>query len=257
MDSSLSDALQRSIGPGFRVGRELGGGGMSRVFLATELSLERQVVIKVLSPELAKGVSAERFRREIQLVARLQHPHVVPILSAGDADGALYYVMPFLSGESLRARITREGQLSVRDAVHVLRETLDALSFAHAHDVVHRDIKPENILSGAGHVVIADFGVSKALRDSGTMTTAGMAIGTPTYMAPEQIACDPGSAEERNTRRGPRSAATHWTRFAGLVTSESRRSSTAAPGTPWRTSRTEGAASRNRRAQIARDVAAS
>lgn len=166
---------------------------MSRVFLATDLSLDRQVVIKVLAPELAAGVSAERFRREIQMVAKLQHPHIVSILSAGDAEGALYYVMPFMSGESLRGRLVREGQMSVRDTVRVLREMLDALSFAHANGVVHRDIKPENILSGAGHAVVADFGVSKALQDSGAQTTAGIALGTPAYMAPEQIAADPNT----------------------------------------------------------------
>jgi serine/threonine-protein kinase len=154
------DALQRALGAGIRIERELGGGGMSRVFLATDLSLDRQVVIKVLSTDLSAGLSADRFRREIQLVAKLQHPHVVPIISAGDAEGALYYVMPFLSGESLRARLSREGPLKVPEVVRIAREVLDALAFAHSHGVIHRDIKPENILISGGHAVVADFGVS-------------------------------------------------------------------------------------------------
>ena len=195
MTSTLQDRVQRALGSAIRIDRELGGGGMSHVFLATDLSLDRQVVVKVLSPEMSAGVSADRFRREIQLVAKLQHPHVVPILSAGDAEGALYYVMPFISGEPLRARLAREGPMSVTDTVRILRETLDALSFAHKHGVLHRDIKPDNILIGAGHAVVADFGVSKALKDSSAtsegLTSLGMSIGTPAYMAPEQAAADP------------------------------------------------------------------
>ena len=167
---------------------------MSRVFLATDLTLDRQVVVKVLSLEMSAGVSADRFRREIQLVAKLQHPHVVPLLSAGDAEGALFYMMPFISGEPLRARMAREGPMKIADVALILRETLDALAFAHSHGVIHRDIKPDNILIGAGHAVVADFGVSKALQDSGTsgeLTSVGIALGTPAYMAPEQAAADP------------------------------------------------------------------
>ena len=173
--------------------RELGGAGMSRVFLASDLALDRPVVIKVLSPEQSAGVSGARFRREVQLVAKLQHPHIVPILSAGDADGALYYVMPYLPGESLRARLSREGPLKLADALGVVRETLDGLAFAHAHGVIHRDIKPENILLGGGHAVVADFGVAKALEESGANTTADVALGTPAYMAPEQAAAEPST----------------------------------------------------------------
>jgi TolB-like protein len=192
----VREQLQASLGNTCVIERELGGGGMSRVFLATDRTLDRSVVVKVLSEEYSAGVNADRFRREIQLIARLQHPHVVPILSAGTADGALYYVMPFLGGESLRARMAREGPLPVADCARILREMLDALAFAHSHGVIHRDIKPENVLIQAGHAVVADFGVAKALRESGTLTSAGVALGTPTYMAPEQAVADP-SADHR------------------------------------------------------------
>ncbi|MDH5234674.1 MAG: serine/threonine protein kinase, partial [Gemmatimonadota bacterium] len=193
MDAALRAALQASLGTGYRLDRELGGGGMSQVILATDLTLDRQVVVKVLPPDLSAAASVDRFRREIQLVAKLQHPHVVPIVTAGDAAGTLYYVMPFLAGESLRARMAREGPLKVGDTVRILREVLDALAFAHAHGVIHRDMKPENILLSASHAVVADFGVSKALQDSGAMTSVGMTVGTPSYMAPEQAAADPAT----------------------------------------------------------------
>jgi serine/threonine-protein kinase len=188
---SIRQTLQTSLGAGYRIERELGGGGMSRVFVARDLSLDRDVVVKVLPPESTEGVSGDRFRREIQLIARLQHPHVVPIISAGAADGVLYYVMPFVGGESMRARLSREGPLPVADAARILREVLDALAFAHRLGVIHRDIKPENVLLEAGHAVMADFGIAKALRESGTMTSVGTAVGTPAYMAPEQATADP------------------------------------------------------------------
>jgi TolB-like protein len=187
----LREQLQETLGTTYRLERELGGGGMSRVFVARDIALDRAVVVKVLSEEQSQGASADRFRREIQVIARLQHPHVVGILSAGAAGGALYYVMPFLGGESLRARLSREGPMPVPETTRILREVLDALSFAHAHGVIHRDIKPENILLDAGHAVVADFGVAKALLESGTLTSVGMALGTPAYMAPEQATADP------------------------------------------------------------------
>ena len=193
MTDALGESVQRTLGDGYRVDRELGGGGMSRVFVAHDLSLDRDVVVKVLSEEQTAGVSADRFRREIQLIARLQHPHVVPILSAGAADGSLYYTMPYVAGETLRARIAREGTLPIADVVRLLREVLDALAFAHEHGVVHRDIKPENVLLASSHAVVADFGIAKALKESGTLTSAGFALGTPTYMAPEQATADPST----------------------------------------------------------------
>ena len=189
----LRERLQSVLGDVYRVDRELGGGGMSRVFVAHDLSLDRDVVVKVLSEELTSGVSADRFRREIQLIAQLQHPHVVPLLAAGTAGESLYYTMPFVAGETLRARLAREGTLPVADVVRLLREVLDALAFAHDRGVVHRDIKPENVLLASGHAVVADFGIAKALTESGTLTSAGFALGTPTYMAPEQATADPNT----------------------------------------------------------------
>ena len=140
--STLQDRLQQAIGGAYRIEKELGGGGMSRVFLAEETGLERQVVVKVLPPEMAAGVNAERFRREILLAAKLQHPHVVPLLTAGASGDLLYYVMPFIKGESLRAKLAREGELPVGEAARILRDVADALAYAHREGVVHRDIKP-------------------------------------------------------------------------------------------------------------------
>ena len=145
-DTELRDQLQANLSDSYTLERELGGGGMSRVFTAEESALGRRVVVKVLSPDLAAGVSAERFKREIQLTARLQHPHIVPILSTGDADGLPYYTMPFVEGESLRVRLLRTGAMSVADAANILRDVARALEFAHEKGIVHRDIKPDNIL---------------------------------------------------------------------------------------------------------------
>ena len=174
-------------------GRELGGGAMSRVFVAEETELGRQVVIKVLPPELAASLSLDRFRREIHVAASLQHPHIVPLLSAGQAGDLLYYSMPLVEGESLRARLRRDGELPVAETVRILRDVADALSYAHRHGVVHRDIKPDNVLVSDGHALVTDFGVAKALDEArhSVLTSAGLALGTPAYMAPEQAAADP------------------------------------------------------------------
>jgi serine/threonine-protein kinase len=200
--ADLLSHLQEALGHLYRVDQELHGGGMSRLFRATELSLGRQVVIKVLPPEMSGSVSARRFQREIELTAHLQHPHILPVLAAGAKDGILYYVMPFVAGESLRHRLTREGKLPVADACRLLREMADALAFAHAEGIVHRDLKPENILLQGSHGVLADFGVAGALEAAqgvGTaenaviktqLTGTGMSVGTPSYMAPEQLAAD-------------------------------------------------------------------
>jgi serine/threonine-protein kinase len=208
MADLLRDRLQSSLGSAYTLARELGGGGMSRVFVARDEALGREVVVKVLAPELAEGLSAERFAREIRLAARLQHPNVVPVLAAGtSADGLPYYTMPFIEGESLRQRLAREGALRVADVVRLVRELADALAYAHAQQIVHRDLKPENVLLSGGHAVVADFGVAKALasatQGSGgadpwagatAMSTAlGLAVGTPAYMAPEQAAADPAT----------------------------------------------------------------
>lgn len=196
MTTTLLERLQQALGGAYAIDRELGGGGMSRVFTATERSLDRTVVLKVLPPELAQALSTDRFRQEIRLAARLQHLHIVPLLSAGEADGLLYYTMPFVEGESLRTRLAREGELPVRAAVKLLTEVAEALAYAHEHGVVHRDIKPDNVLLSGGHAQVADFGVAKALSAAATgessgLTSLGMALGTPAYMAPEQAAADP------------------------------------------------------------------
>jgi tetratricopeptide (TPR) repeat protein len=192
----LATRLQSVLGDSYRILRELHGGGMSRVFLAQEPRLGRQVVIKVLPPDMGAGVNAERFEREIQLAARLQHPHIVPLLTAGAGGDLLYYVMPYIQGESLREKLARQGELPVPDAVRLLREVVLALDYAHRHGVVHRDIKPENILLADGFALVTDFGVAKAVSASSgsertSVTSLGVALGTPAYMAPEQAAADP------------------------------------------------------------------
>jgi tetratricopeptide (TPR) repeat protein/tRNA A-37 threonylcarbamoyl transferase component Bud32/TolB-like protein len=192
----LLGQLEHALGTAYRLERELGGGGMSRVYLAEEVALGRQVVIKVLPPDLAAAINVERFRREIQLAAKLQHPHVVPLLAAGRAGDLLYYTMPFIEGESLRAKLSREGELPVSEAVRYLRDVVDALTYAHDEGVLHRDIKPDNVLVSRHHALVTDFGVAKALSEAGGQaatgfTSAGVAMGTPAYMAPEQAAADP------------------------------------------------------------------
>jgi tetratricopeptide (TPR) repeat protein len=192
--TDLRDRLQAALGSAYRIEQELGGGGMSRVFLAEETALGRKVVVKVLPPEMAAGVNIERFRREIQLAASLQHPHIVPLHAAGQAGDLFYYTMPLVEGESLRAKLAREGELPVGETVRILGDVADALAYAHAHGVVHRDIKPDNVLISGQHAVVTDFGVAKAVSaasGSSTLTSLGVALGTPAYMAPEQAAADP------------------------------------------------------------------
>ena len=192
--TDLRDQLQHTLGAAYALDRELGGGGMSRVFVAEESALGRQVVVKVLSPELTGGVNLDRFKREIQLAARLQHPHIVPLLAAGDVDGLPYFTMPLVEGESLGARL-RRGELPVSEAVAILRDVAKALEYAHAKGIVHRDIKPDNVLLSGGSATVTDFGVAKAVSGAtlgdGTLTGRGIALGTPAYMAPEQAAADP------------------------------------------------------------------
>ena len=201
----LRTELQQTLGEGYVVERELGGGGMSRVFLATDRSLGRQVVVKVLAPDLAAGVNRERFGREILLAAQLQHPHIVPVLAAGTTGGLPYYVMPFVEGESLRAALSTRGAFPPREAVAVLRDVARALAYAHGRGIVHRDIKPDNVLLSGGAAMVTDFGVAKALAEgrrpegparanaqSGTaLTSIGSSLGTLAYMSPEQAAADP------------------------------------------------------------------
>jgi serine/threonine-protein kinase len=200
VNSDLQNQLQKALGDAYRITRELGGGGMSRVFVATEAELDRQVVIKVPPPTIAAAMNVSRFRREIQLAARLNHPHIVPLLTAAANDTLLYFTMPFIEGENLRARLLRSRQLPVQAATRILRDVAEALSYAHSRNVVHRDIKPENIILSGNHALVLDFGVSKALSSATSdnpdvaseLTSLGVALGTPAYMAPEQAIADPG-----------------------------------------------------------------
>ena len=161
------DRLKAALADRYTIERELGAGGMATVYLAEDLKHERRVALKVLKPEFAAALGPDRFLREIELAARLTHPHILPLHDSGNADGFLYYVMPYVEGESLRDRLTREKQLPVDDALQISREVADALSYAHSHGVIHRDIKPENILLENGHAVVADFGIAQAVTDSG------------------------------------------------------------------------------------------
>jgi serine/threonine-protein kinase len=184
--------LGAALASRYRVERDIGEGGMATVFLATDLKHQRPVAIKVLRPELAHSLGPERFLREIEIAAKLQHPNILPVYDSGEADGLLYYVMPFVEGESLRDRILRGGPLPPADAVRIAREVADALDYAHRQGIVHRDIKPANILLSQGHAVVADFGIARAVSASaaGSMTQVGIAVGSPTYMSPEQALGD-------------------------------------------------------------------
>ncbi len=192
--ADLLARLQLALGDRYRIERELGGGGMSHVFRAEESRLGRMVVIKVLPPQTSATIEAGRFEREIQVAASLHHPHIVQLLAAGNADGLLWYAMPFVEGESLSERLAR-GPLPFNDAVRITCEVADALAYAHGHGIVHRDIKPPNIMLSGRHALVTDFGVAKAVSASAeqhnTLTSAGMALGTPAYMAPEQAVADP------------------------------------------------------------------
>ena len=191
--ADLRESLEEALAGRYQLQRELGRGGMATVFLAHELKHDRMVALKVLHPELAATLGPERFQREIRTTARLQHPHILPVLDSGEAAGQLWYTMPFVEGESLRDRLRHERQLSVEDALQIAGEVSDALGYAHGQGIVHRDIKPENILLSRGHAVVADFGVARALQAAGReqLTETGVSVGTPAYMSPEQSLADP------------------------------------------------------------------
>ena len=186
--------LAAALADRYRIERELGAGGMATVYLAEDLKHDRKVAVKVLRADLAASLGPERFLREVKIAANLTHPHILGLHDSGQADGFLYYVMPFVEGISLRQKLIREGELPIADAVRILRDVADALAYAHQHGVVHRDIKPENVMLSGRHALVTDFGVAKAVSEATgrqTLTTAGVALGTPAYMAPEQAAADP------------------------------------------------------------------
>ena len=194
MSGAAPERLAAALADRYAIDRELGAGGMATVYLAHDLKHDRQVALKVLRQELAAALGAERFHREIQIAAKLQHPNILPLLDSGEAGGLLFFAMPYVEGQSLRERLAREGALPVSDTVRILRDVVDALTEAHAHGVVHRDIKPENIMLRGRHALVTDFGVAKAVSEATgrqTLTTAGVALGTPAYMAPEQASADP------------------------------------------------------------------
>ncbi|PYO86823.1 MAG: serine/threonine protein kinase, partial [Gemmatimonadetes bacterium] len=182
--------LRSALAGHYTLEGEIGRGGMSVVYRARDMRLDRDVAVKVLRPELTVALGADRFLREIQIAARLQHPHILPLHESGEVDGLFYYVMPFVAGESLRARLTEHGPLSVPEAVRIAREIGSALTYAHEQGFIHRDVKPENILLSSGLAMIADFGIAQALVHAGLspLTDSGVVVGTPGYMSPEQSA---------------------------------------------------------------------
>jgi serine/threonine-protein kinase len=184
----LLTRLRTAFADRYRLENEIGAGGMATVYLAQDLRHDRRVAVKVLRPELAAVIGAERFLSEIKTTANLQHPHILPLFDSGAADSFLFYVMPYVQGESLRDRLSREKQLPIADAVRIAKEVASALDYAHRHGVIHRDIKPENVMLHDGSALVADFGIALAASTAGgtRMTETGMSLGTPHYMSPEQ-----------------------------------------------------------------------
>ncbi len=182
------DRLKSALADRYAIQEELGAGGMATVYLAEDLKHHRKVAVKVLRPELAATLGPERFVREIEIAAGLTHPHILPLYDSGEANGFLYYVMPYIEGESLRDRLDREGKLPLEDLIRLTDEVAAALSYAHEQGIVHRDVKPENIMLSGGRAVVADFGIARAVTAAGgeRLTGTGFAIGTPAYMSPEQ-----------------------------------------------------------------------
>ena len=176
------DRLKAALADRYAIREEIGAGGMATVYLAEDLKHHRKVAVKVLRPELAAALGPERFLREIEVAAKLHHPHILPLYDSGEADGFLYYVMPYEEGQSLREKLAKEGELPVAEAVRLLRDVVDALAHAHKHGVVHRDIKPDNVMLSGRHALVTDFGVAKAVSEATgrqKLTTAGVALGTP------------------------------------------------------------------------------
>jgi serine/threonine-protein kinase len=191
----LREQLQQTLGDAYTLERELAGGGMSRMFVAEETTLERKIVIKVLPPEVAAAVNIERFKQEIDVASKLHHPNIVPVLSSGATEGLPYYTMPLVEGQSLQARIAKYGALPIRDVARILRDVLSALAYAHERGIVHRDMRPDNVLLGQSGWQVTDLGVAMALSAAAPpgsfVTSLGVALGSPAYMAPEQVAAEP------------------------------------------------------------------
>jgi serine/threonine protein kinase len=211
--------LTAALADRYRIERELGAGGMATVYLAHDLKHDRKVAIKVLKPELAAVLGADRFVVEIRTTAALQHPHILPLFDSGEAKGFLFYVMPFIDGETLRTRLDRETQLGVEESVRITRDIADALDYAHHHGVIHRDIKPENILLQNGRPMVADFGIALAVSAAagGRMTETGLSLGTPHYSRPSRRPL------KRKSRRGP--TCSHWPACCTKCSPDNRRTS--------------------------------
>src|SRR4026207_2145081 len=183
-----TDRLKAALSDRYHIERELGSGGMATVYLARDLKHDREVALKVLRSDLSAVIGTERFLSEVRITARLDHPHILTLIDSGEADGNLFYVLPYVRGESLRARLDREKQLGLDEAISITKQVASALDYAHSHGVVHRDIKPENILLHEGEAVLADFGIALAVKEAGgnRLTESGVSLGTPQYMSPEQ-----------------------------------------------------------------------
>ena len=188
-DQDVEERLRAALSDCYRIDREIGSGGMATVYLAQDLKHNRQVAVKVLDPDLALALGADRFLLEIETVANLTHPHILPLHDSGEADGLLFFVMPYVKGDTLRTRLSEEKQLPIEDAIRITREIASALTYAHEEGVIHRDVKPANIMLEAGHAVLADFGVAHAVAkaEDERLTKTGTSLGTPTYISPEQV----------------------------------------------------------------------